>query len=109
MKHGNLFSQIPGVLTEELAETLATGSGPLRIERIVSRGDHASPEGHWYDQSEVEWVVLLRGSGILRFEEDGQLLKMGVGDWVEIPAHCRHRVESTAAGEETLWLAVFSG
>jgi len=28
------------------------------------------------------------------------------GDHVSIPAHCRHRVEWTATGEPTIWLAV---
>jgi cupin 2 domain-containing protein len=31
---------------------------------------------------------------------------MKPGDWVEIPAHVRHRVESTQAEPPTVWLAV---
>jgi cupin 2 domain-containing protein len=31
---------------------------------------------------------------------------MKPGDWVEIPAHVRHRVESTQADPPTVWLAV---
>ncbi len=29
------------------------------------------------------------------------------GDWVDIPAHARHRVEWTDPNEKTMWLAVF--
>lgn len=106
MHRGNLFKKAPAQLPEELTETLVTGAGPVRVERIVSRG-HASPKGEWYDQQEVEWVVLLQGAAVLQFEDEDQCTELRPGDWVEIPAHCRHRVESTAAEGETVWLAVF--
>jgi cupin 2 domain-containing protein len=32
---------------------------------------------------------------------------MKVGDWINIPAHQRHRVEWTSPDEPTVWLAVF--
>jgi cupin 2 domain-containing protein len=48
MRVGNLHSEIPADLPEELFTTLVGGPG-LRIERIVSRG-HRSSEGSWYDQ-----------------------------------------------------------
>jgi cupin 2 domain-containing protein len=31
---------------------------------------------------------------------------MGPGDWLEIPARCRHRVAWTDPNQETVWLAV---
>jgi cupin 2 domain-containing protein len=34
-------------------------------------------------------------------------IEMKPGDWVLIPAGCRHRVERTSDEEETVWLAVF--
>ena len=108
MKRGNLFEGIPGDLPDELAEVLASGSGNLRVERIVSRG-HASAPGFWYDQAESEWVVLLRGSATLRYEETGKRVELKPGDWIEIPAHCRHRVEGTSEAEDTVWLAVHWG
>lgn len=108
MKRGNLFGNVPGDLPEELSETLAEGDGPFRIERIVSRG-HSSPPGFWYDQDSAEWVVLLQGFATLRFEKDPELIDLKPGDWFEIPAHCRHRVESTPAAEDTVWLAVHCG
>ena len=103
---GNLFTHIPAALPDELVETLAEGGGRVRIERIVSRG-HASPPGFWYDQDSVEWVVLLRGAAVLRFEGDEEEVRMRPGDWIEIPAHRKHRVDETADGEDTVWLAVF--
>lgn len=105
MKRGNLFAGIPESLPEELVEILDEGAGSVRIERIVSRG-HSSPERYWYDQETVEWVCMLKGAAVLRFEGAQGPVKMERGDWIEIPAHCRHRVERTAAGEETVWLAV---
>lgn len=99
----NLFDPVPespDEWTEGLVRTDA-----VRIERIVSRGQ-ASPPGFWYDQSEHEWVGLLAGRAVLAFAE-GETVTMEPGDWIEIPAHRRHRVESTDADRETVWLVVF--
>jgi len=102
---GNLFSNIPADLPEELIEILGEGKGSFRIERIVSRG-HASPPGFWYEQETGEWVVLLKGRAVLKLEEEGLSRELGPGDWIEIPAGCRHRVEETDAEEDTVWLAI---
>ena len=77
----------------------------MRIERIVSTGQ-ASPPGFWYDQPDDEFVVLLAGAARLCFEDGDVTLDMKAGDWVEIPAHVRHRVERTQADPPTVWLAV---
>jgi len=77
----------------------------VRIERIVSTGQ-ASPPGFWYDQPDDEFVVLLAGAARLHFEEGNVVLDLKPGDWVEIPAHIRHRVEATQADPPTVWLAV---
>jgi cupin 2 domain-containing protein len=77
----------------------------VRIERIVSSG-RSSPPGFWYDQPDDEFVVLLSGSGVLRFEDGNQIVPLLPGDWIEIPAHVRHRVESTESDPPTVWLAV---
>lgn len=108
MTAGNLFEGVPADLPQELVEVLAEGEGKIRIERIVSRG-HASPPDFWYDSDETEWVVLLRGSAVLRFENEGSPIDLVPGDWIEIPLHCRHRVEASAEDEDTVWLAVFWG
>ena len=104
MNQGNLFANQPGDLTEEQVESLAETAG-FRVERIVSRG-HASPPDFWYDQEAVEWVVLLSGKAVLRFEEGDRVVTMNPGDWIEIPARCRHRVENTSTDEGSVWLAV---
>jgi cupin 2 domain-containing protein len=100
---GNLYADIPAVLPDELSELLVDRPG-VRVERIVSRG-HASPSGAWYDQAREEWVVLLRGKARITFAEAGSR-ELEPGDYLRIPARCRHRVEWTAAGEDTVWLAV---
>ena len=99
----NVFDEIPFDLPRELV-TLLHASDVGRVERIVSAG-HASPEGFWYDQEQSEWVLLLAGSAVLAFE-DGSI-EMNPGDYVLIPAHRRHRVESTSPKEKTIWLALF--
>ena len=99
----NLLDDLPGTPPEELFETLAAGR-EVRIERIVS-GSHATPEGHWYDQEGAEWVMVVQGAARLVFE-DGREFDLGPGDWVDIPAHCRHRVAWTDPAQLTVWLAV---
>ncbi len=99
----NLFSDIPADLDDERFETLAASKQVL-IERIVSRGQ-VSPDEGWYDQDRHEFVVVLRGAARLEFE-DGELCTLSAGDWVEIPAHRRHRVAWTDETTETVWLAV---
>ncbi len=101
----NLFQNFPANLPEELTETLLE-SETVRIERIVSEG-HSSEPRFWYDQAEHEWVVVLAGSGVLRFEEPNETIQLAPGDFINIPAHRKHRVESTAAKEKTIWLAIF--
>ena len=99
----NLFTDLPPNLPNELVQTLLTAAN-VRIERIVSHG-HASPEGFWYDQGQHEWVVVLKGAARLQFE-DG-VVEMKLGDFVNIPAHKKHRVEWTTPDEPTIWLAIF--
>src|SRR5436190_21054365 len=101
----NFFCDFPEELPDELAETLAE-SGQCRIERIVSHG-HASPAGFWYDQDQHEWVIVLKGAARLRFED--QTIEMKPGDFVNIPAHKKHRVEWTTPDEPTIWLVVHYG
>ena len=105
--NGNLFAGIDEEKRdEELLTTLAERPGG-RIERIVSTGQ-ASPPGFWYDQDWGEWVVLLSGAARLRVADEDEPRHLGPGDWVDIPAHCRHRVEWTDPDQPTVWLAVHS-
>lgn len=101
---GNILADIPEQLPKELFTTLAQAAG-VRIERIVSRG-HASPADFWYQQQEHEWVILLSGGAVLRWES-GQEQALAPGDYLMIPAGTRHRVEGTLPDEDSVWLAVF--
>ena len=105
--NGNLFHEIPATLQSELSEVVLAAAN-VRIERIVSRG-HASPENFWYDQEQAEWVVVLEGAARLRFDGDPQPIEMRPGDFLNIPAHRKHRVEWTTPDEPTVWLAVHYG
>jgi cupin 2 domain-containing protein len=103
MERRNLFSEIPEQLPQELFETLLKRDG-LRLERIVSHGHTTSP-GEWYDQQGDEWVILLSGSATLLFE-NGESQQLRPGDYLLIPAHCKHRVEATDLQEKSVWLAL---
>ena len=90
---------IPNTLPEEeLTELLLTGS--TRIERIVSSGQTSD----WYDQTEDEWVCVLKGEGELTYA-DGSCQRLRAGDTAYLPAHVRHRVSYTS--DPCVWLCVF--
>ncbi|MGY8527557.1 cupin [Paracidovorax citrulli] len=125
IESGNLFASVDGDQqgpdAEERFDSVVQRPG-ARIERIVSTGQ-CSPPGFWYDNPHDEWVVLLQGSAGLRLRaspadaqakaqlppgEDGEETEivLAPGDWIHLPAHCRHRVDWTDALETTVWLAV---
>jgi len=107
MKPANVLTLLPPCdpAAPEWVDDLLQRPG-LRIERIVSSGQ-CSPPGFWYDQPEGEWIVLLSGGAGLRLEHEAHTRLLAPGDCLDIPAHCRHRVEWTAPGTHTVWLAVF--
>jgi len=100
----NLFANLPTKLPEEEIVPLLS-SANMRIERIVSTGQ-TSPPGFWYDQEEHEWILVLRGRGVIEYE-DGKMVSLAPGDPLHIPARVRHRVRETSREEPTVWLAVF--
>ncbi|HKO46325.1 MAG TPA: cupin domain-containing protein [Polyangiaceae bacterium] len=104
MLPNNLFASMPDATVGEVMTPLVTCSG-VRFERIVSHGQ-ASPEGFWYDQAEREFVLLVQGRAELEFA-DAPVVTLGPGDWLEIGAHVRHRVRSTAPDGPTIWLVAF--
>ena len=103
MNTGNLFAATSESFPAELIEVLSQNDS-VRIERIVSKG-HTSPSGVWYDQEFAEWVALISGKARIEFA-DGKVREIVPGAWLEIPPHCRHRVEWTDPEVETIWLAV---
>ena len=101
----DLFAGLPPHLDEELFTVLAE-SARVRIERIVSPPGHRSEPDAWYDQDRDEWVMVLRGRAALEIEGEPELVEIGAGQHLVLPAHLRHRVAWTSADEPTIWLAV---
>jgi len=50
-------------------------------------------------------VLVISGSAEVEID-DGTMHTLGAGDWLQLPAHCRHRVARTDAAQPTIWLAV---
>ena len=96
----NLLQAIPDPAAQEQFVPLLREGG-LLLEQIVSHGK-ASPEGFWYDQSQPEWVALLRGTAQLEFDDGARPLV--AGDALLIPAGCRHRVAECS--RDAIWLAL---
>lgn len=103
-ERGNIFD-ISGFrsVNEEVLETLIKTPG-LLVERIVSHGQ-TTVIGEWYDQAGDEWVLLLTGRAVIRFESD-ETIELLPGDYLFIPAHRKHRVEFTSADPDCIWLAI---
>ena len=104
LKAGNLFSNIPEEVPNEIFENLLLRP-PLRVQKIISAG-HSTPPGEWYESTTDEWVILISGGAKLFYEGDAKPRNMKPGDYVLIPAHLRHRVEWTHPDEKTIWLAL---
>ena len=104
---------MPDSISGEVFEDIVRGDS-VRIERIVSQGQ-VTPEDEWYDQDAHEWVILLQGAARLLLEVPAagdstasvEEVSLSAGDYVNIPAHRRHRVSWTDPERQTVWLAVF--
>ncbi|GAV20039.1 cupin 2 domain-containing protein [Mariprofundus micogutta] len=96
---------IPDAKPHEVIETLLHQKH-LRIERIISAGQ-STAEGQWYDQQQDEWIIVLQGQARLQLEQMDKEITLNSGDYLLIPAHCRHRVSWTDPEQNTLWLALF--
>jgi len=103
MELKNIFDSIPDLPDEELIEILVQ-SDHVTIERIISKGQ-TSPESGWYDQKRNEWVIVLKGYAVISFE-DGKEIKLKAGNYLNLPAHKKHKVRWTNPKTETIWLAV---
>jgi len=104
LMRGTLLADIPVELPEEIFETICL-SDNVKIERIVSRG-HASATGFWYDQEKSEFIFIVQGSAGLKFENERDIVILKTGDYLNIGAHVKHRVEWTDPTCNTVWLAV---
>jgi len=101
---GSLLRDLPAAFDGEVFDTLLRG-GKFRLQRIVSNGQ-AMPPGQWLDQDDDEWVVVVAGSAVLSVEGMEHTHALTPGDWLLLPAHCRHRVEWTDPDRPTVWLAL---
>jgi cupin 2 domain-containing protein len=104
MAPGNLLDSFPSPSADEVFEELLRG-GRFTLQRIVSTGQ-ATPAGQWYDQDTDEWVLVLSGAARLRFEDEPEPRELRRADYLNIPAHRRHRVEWTDPQRPTVWLAL---
>lgn len=99
----SFYNDIPRLAENEIFFKILSNE-KVRIEKIVSNGQK-SAENFWYDQSENEFVMVLKGHAFLEFEDE--VMELNPGDAVNIPAHKKHRVKYTSTAEPTVWLAVF--
>jgi len=103
----NIYSSIPANIPQELFQDILI-TDTFKVKRIVSKG-HASPKDFWYDQDQNEWVILLKGRAGLLFEGNDNIIELKPGDYINIPAHLKHRVEWTDPDIETVWLEIMWG
>jgi cupin 2 domain-containing protein len=101
---GRLMEPVAPPGPEEMMVDLWAAQG-ARVERIVSQG-HVTADRFWYDQDWDEWVMVAQGRARLRLEEEAEDRTLGPGDWIVLPAGCRHRVSWTDPDGPTVWLAV---
>ena len=101
---GNLLAPLADATAAERVRILLAVGG-ARIEQIVSAGQ-ASPEGFWYDQDDTEYVLLLAGTARLRIAGEDRARVLCPGDYLVLPAHCRHRVEATSRDPPAVWLTI---
>ena len=97
----NIYDMPKLPLPEELTTILVKESN-VRIERIISTG-HVSG---WYDQFETEFIVLLKGSAVIEFQNN-RSVAMSKGDTLLIRPHEQHRVSYTSTDPPCVWLCVF--
>ena len=102
-KVNNIRDGVPEKLNAEFFEDIITGKN-FKLERIISEG-HSSPKDFWYDQDKNEFVFLVAGSAELVYD-DGRKFILQEGDYLNIPAHQKHRVEKTNGKQKTYWLAL---
>ncbi len=103
----NVLRDFPAAASAGEAETfdVLLSRPDVKIERITSTGQ-ASPPDFWYCQPQSEWVLVVQGAAGLQLEGEAQERVLQVGDFVNIPAQCRHRVNWTQAEPPTIWLAI---
>ena len=103
MKKENIFTNITKNTDQEIFEDIISKNG-VKIEKIISHGQTSPKEG-WYNSKKDEWVMILKGEAVLSFKNSADV-KLEKGDYLNIPAHTKHKVSWTLPNKETIWLAV---
>lgn len=103
MNQKNIFTDLPALEQGEIFETLLKNK-IITIERIISAGK-ISQETDWYDQENDEWVMVLKGQAGLSFEHQPTVY-LSEGDYINIPAHLKHKVSWIDPSVKTIWLAI---
>lgn len=98
----NFLEDIPDKSKNEIFETIIKNKN-VKIERIISYGQ-TTDEKFWYDQEEDEFVVVLKGNAIIKYES-GENFELQPGGSLYIKAHTKHQVVYTS--NPTVWLAIF--
>lgn len=98
----DFLGNIPETSSNEIFQALAVNKN-IKIERIISYGQ-TSPEGFWYDQKEDEFVLVLKGSAKIEYD-DGRIFTLKESSSMYIPSGQKHRVIYTE--DPTVWLALF--
>jgi len=99
----NIFKNIPIPNEDEYFENIIKND-TLKIQKIVSHG-HTSPKSGWYEAPNEEWIILLEGGATLSFQ-NGEDISLSIGDYINIPAHSKHKVSWTKPECNTIWLVV---
>ncbi|MFR8927903.1 cupin domain-containing protein [Peptoniphilus senegalensis] len=95
----NVFKNIKFSSDGEIEEKIYEDD-TLRIIRTMSLNQATG----FYDQDELEIVILLGGVAELEYD-DGRIISLEKGDTLEIKPHEIHRVKSQ---EKAIWLCIFN-
>lgn len=88
----------------ESSRLIASGDA-WKLVLIASNG-FSTPGNSWIEQTDHEWVLLLRGSARLILREPELSVDLSPGDHLTISPHRPHRVDRTDCDPGTLWLAL---
>ena len=102
--HTNLLATACPPPGEESMHVLASAETWRLL--LIASNDYRSPSGEWMDQSDHEWVLVLRGSACIALENPDRIVDLSPGDHLSLSPHRRHRVERTDGDPGTLWLAL---
>ena len=98
----NFLDNISKDSNDEIFETVISND-KVKIERIISYGQ-TTPKDYWYDQDEDEFVLILKGSAKIQYD-DGTIYTLNINDSLYIPVHQKHQVIYTS--NPTIWIAHF--